>query len=211
MLPLTLWPLYLLFPLLFVGQTVFLLFMLVPIATSGTAMVTAAGTSSWLAPWRHFLGLPLHLPASISHHSWSFTLLSFFEKSIFVSLFLSLFLSPQPSLQILSHHLGHNSTILLFPFWAFRLPPHSEFFLSLRAFSGLSFCPSSALSAPRMLPASLEALHLQEMISIIFLFSLYSAKHQAQSNLILFALRGSQLHFRENGWPSYSFSSSFRL
>lgn len=35
--------------------------LLVPIATSATAVVMATGTSSWLAPWRHFLGLSLFL------------------------------------------------------------------------------------------------------------------------------------------------------
>lgn len=39
--------------------------LLVPIATSAaTAVVTATGTSSWLAPWRHFLGPSLFLRLS---------------------------------------------------------------------------------------------------------------------------------------------------
>lgn len=56
--------------------------LLVPIATSATAVVTAAGTSSCLAPRRHFLGLSLFplpvFPLFCRSFSSSFYLLPFF-------------------------------------------------------------------------------------------------------------------------------------
>lgn len=125
------------FSSLFVGQTVFLLFMLVPIATSGNAMVTAAGTSSWLAPWRHFLGLTLHFPACLFHHS------SVILWKVNLRLHLN---SPLCS--------SYHTISVLPPQFCPSLSGPSGFLLIL-----LSFClsdlfwPSSALSASHALPA----------------------------------------------------------
>lgn len=55
---------------------------LVPIVTSATTVVTATGTSSWLAPWRHFFGLILFLSVCFSFFPLLFFCLSICSPSL---------------------------------------------------------------------------------------------------------------------------------
>lgn len=83
--------------------------LLVPIATSATAVVTATGTSSWLAPWRHFLGLSLFLSVCLP---------------LFPSLFFFVFLFALPFPSIALRNVEPVSNLLL---------PLSEFVFILTA------------------------------------------------------------------------------
>ena len=64
--------------------------LLVPIATSATAVVTTTGTSSWLAPWTHFLGPSLSFSLSVSSSFCRFFSLSSYLLSFSVPSFLEM-------------------------------------------------------------------------------------------------------------------------
>lgn len=131
-----------------VDRTLFFSALLVPIATSATAVVTATGTSSWLAPWRHFLGFSLSFSVCLS-----LFLPLFFFVFLFALLLPSIVLrNVEPASNLLfplsefvfiltaplplcnTYHSISLSSLIQHPpstFSASMLPPHSALFLSL--------------------------------------------------------------------------------
>lgn len=122
--------------------------LLVPIATSATAVVTTTGTSSWLATWTHFLGPSLSFSLSVSSsfcrsfslssHLLSFSPPSFLEMSslplISFSLSEFVFILTAPLPLCSSYRSISLSSLIQHPpatFSASMLPPHSALFLSL--------------------------------------------------------------------------------